>query len=163
MFLSQSSLLSYLIWQGVSVSTEEVSPSKLSTLSSFFLSFLPTVYSSNDGSSRPRRPVSIRSLPRRWKMNSFSLKNKPLDVSTDSRTETESDSADESPKENKNHVPQSNSNGCHGVEAPTSYDSRQVLSCLTEKSTFISEDLFEFLRSCLPNIVKGCKWILLYR
>lgn len=151
--------------QGVSVSTEEVSPSKRSTFSSFFLSFLPTVYSSNDGSNKPRRPLAIRSLPRRWKMNSFSLKDKPLDVSTestDSRTETESDSADESSKENQNHVPESNCNGCHGVEASTSLDSGQFLSCLTEKSTFISEELFEFLQSSLPNIVKGCKWILLY-
>ncbi|KAF3486982.1 hypothetical protein F2Q69_00053062 [Brassica cretica] len=33
---------------------------------------------------------------------------------------------------------------------------------LTESSAFISADLFEFLHSCLPNIVRGCKWILLY-
>lgn len=34
---------------------------------------------------------------------------------------------------------------------------------LTGSSAFISADLFEFLHSCLPNIVRGCKWILLYR
>ncbi|KAG2266312.1 hypothetical protein Bca52824_073391 [Brassica carinata] len=33
---------------------------------------------------------------------------------------------------------------------------------LTGSSAFISADLFEFLHSCLPNIVRGCKWILLY-
>lgn len=34
---------------------------------------------------------------------------------------------------------------------------------LTESSAFISANLFEFLHACLPNIVRGCKWILLYR
>ncbi|KAG2307096.1 hypothetical protein Bca4012_083936 [Brassica carinata] len=33
---------------------------------------------------------------------------------------------------------------------------------LTESSAFISANLFEFLHACLPNIVRGCKWILLY-
>lgn len=34
---------------------------------------------------------------------------------------------------------------------------------LTEESSFISANLCEFLHACLPNIVRGCKWILLYR
>lgn len=34
---------------------------------------------------------------------------------------------------------------------------------LTEDSTFISSDLYEFLQSSLPNIVKGRQWVLLYR
>ncbi|XP_022138771.1 TLD domain-containing protein 2-like isoform X2 [Momordica charantia] len=39
---------------------------------------------------------------------------------------------------------------------------RKPLSDLTDESCFISEDLYEFLGCCLPNIVKGCKWILMY-
>ncbi|KAG5406516.1 hypothetical protein IGI04_012635 [Brassica rapa subsp. trilocularis] len=31
---------------------------------------------------------------------------------------------------------------------------------LTESSAFISPDLCEFLHACLPNIVRGCKWVL---
>lgn len=31
------------------------------------------------------------------------------------------------------------------------------------ESSFISPDLYEFLHACLPNIVKGCQWMLLYR
>lgn len=34
---------------------------------------------------------------------------------------------------------------------------------LTDDSTFISPELYEFFESCLPNIVKGCQWVLLYR
>ncbi|KAJ6323888.1 hypothetical protein OIU76_011230 [Salix suchowensis] len=35
-------------------------------------------------------------------------------------------------------------------------------SCLMDESTFISSELYEFLLSSLPNIVKGCQWTLLY-
>ncbi|KAG6593813.1 Oxidation resistance protein 1, partial [Cucurbita argyrosperma subsp. sororia] len=45
------------------------------------------------------------------------------------------------------------------MEQPTP---RNLISDLTDTSAFISADLFEFLGCCLPNIVKGCKWILLY-
>lgn len=31
-----------------------------------------------------------------------------------------------------------------------------------DESTFISSELYEFLLSSLPNIVKGCQWTLLY-
>lgn len=30
-------------------------------------------------------------------------------------------------------------------------------------SVFISSELYQFFQSCLPNIVKGCRWVLLYR
>ncbi|MED6223531.1 hypothetical protein PIB30_074792 [Stylosanthes scabra] len=33
---------------------------------------------------------------------------------------------------------------------------------LTEDSTFISTELYEFFESCIPNIVKGCHWVLVY-
>lgn len=34
---------------------------------------------------------------------------------------------------------------------------------ITDDSNFISPELYEFFESCLPNIVKGCRWVLLYR
>lgn len=40
---------------------------------------------------------------------------------------------------------------------------RKPFSCLMDESTFISSELYEFLLSSLPNIVKGCQWTLLYR
>ncbi|TYI92297.1 hypothetical protein E1A91_D02G059100v1 [Gossypium mustelinum] len=33
---------------------------------------------------------------------------------------------------------------------------------LSDESVFINYDLYEFLTSSLPNIVKGCQWMLLY-
>ncbi|KAM1724251.1 hypothetical protein ACFX13_022763 [Malus domestica] len=39
---------------------------------------------------------------------------------------------------------------------------QKQLPLLMDDSVFISSDLHEFLLSSLPNIVKGCQWILLY-
>lgn len=30
-------------------------------------------------------------------------------------------------------------------------------------SFFVSPELYQFLQSSIPNIVKGCQWVLLYR
>ncbi|KAM7261523.1 hypothetical protein ACFE04_008890 [Oxalis oulophora] len=39
---------------------------------------------------------------------------------------------------------------------------RKPLPNLADDSVFVSSDLYEFLESSLPNIVKGCQWVLLY-
>lgn len=36
------------------------------------------------------------------------------------------------------------------------------MSNLTEDSLFISPELYDFFEASLPNIVKGCQWVLLY-
>uniref|UniRef100_A0A1J3J8B6 TLD domain-containing protein 2 n=1 Tax=Noccaea caerulescens TaxID=107243 RepID=A0A1J3J8B6_NOCCA len=49
------------------------------------------------------------------------------------------------------------------VESGNDYfESVKQMTELTEESAFISANLCEFLHACLPNIVRGCKWILLY-
>ncbi|KAF8100719.1 hypothetical protein N665_0218s0057 [Sinapis alba] len=49
------------------------------------------------------------------------------------------------------------------AEVESDYDEgMKQIEELTESSAFISANLFEFLHACLPNIVRGCKWILLY-
>ncbi|CAI9118044.1 OLC1v1019551C1 [Oldenlandia corymbosa var. corymbosa] len=40
--------------------------------------------------------------------------------------------------------------------------SGRLLPNLTDDSLFVSPDLYEFFESSLPNIVKGCQWVLLY-
>ncbi|CAH2052218.1 unnamed protein product [Thlaspi arvense] len=42
------------------------------------------------------------------------------------------------------------------------FEGTKQMEELTESSAFISANLCEFLYACLPNIVRGCKWILLY-
>lgn len=48
-------------------------------------------------------------------------------------------------------------------DATDSHNAQRSMPYLTEGSSFISLDLYEFLLSSLPNIVKGCQWVLLYR
>ncbi|XP_040989054.1 oxidation resistance protein 1-like [Juglans microcarpa x Juglans regia] len=53
--------------------------------------------------------------------------------------------------------------GSEGFEDATDQHSPQKpLPYLMDESAFISTDLYEFLLSSLPNIVKGCQWVLLY-
>ncbi|XP_015580365.2 oxidation resistance protein 1 isoform X2 [Ricinus communis] len=47
-------------------------------------------------------------------------------------------------------------------EAREQQTPRSSLPDLMEESSFISSELYEFLQSSLPNIVKGCQWALLY-
>lgn len=39
----------------------------------------------------------------------------------------------------------------------------KVMPNLMADSSFIYVELYEFLQASLPNIVKGCQWVLLYR
>ena len=48
-------------------------------------------------------------------------------------------------------------------EAVDHHSPHKSLSNLMDDSVFISANLYEFLFSALPNIVKGCQWVLLYR
>ncbi|KAJ6790800.1 oxidation resistance protein 1 [Iris pallida] len=164
-----------------SFSMEEVSSPKKSFISSFFLSRLPATCSGADWHesnklTQPHNtiPAPLRSLPKRWKANSFTSKDKALDCSSDSRTDTESDDTPRKSKEDTDQVSERKVDGSIGVaeakvngtsgvaEAPTLHASEEFLSCLTDESSFISANLFEFLYSSIPNIVRGCKWVLLY-
>ncbi|XP_027934274.1 oxidation resistance protein 1-like [Vigna unguiculata] len=47
-------------------------------------------------------------------------------------------------------------------EMQTPKTSKKSRLNLSDESTFISPELYEFLEICLPNIVKGRQWVLLY-
>lgn len=48
-------------------------------------------------------------------------------------------------------------------EAVEQHIPEKPLENLMDDSAFISSELYEFLHSSLPNLVKGCQWVLLYR
>ncbi|KAM7485416.1 hypothetical protein LguiA_001425 [Lonicera macranthoides] len=48
------------------------------------------------------------------------------------------------------------------VDATDGHSFEKSMPNLTDDSLFISYDLYEFFQSSLPNIVKGCQWVLLY-
>lgn len=155
--------------QAVSFSSEELTSPKKSTFSSYILSLLPT--SSGIDADKPNSPARPHSrvspshlLPARWEASGFAWKDRPLDHSEDCLTESESDETTEILKENLDQFSERNINSYNGIEEATaSHDSEEYLPSLSEKSAFISADLFEFLQSSLPHIVKGCQWVLLYR
>ncbi|KAK6929710.1 TLDc domain, partial [Dillenia turbinata] len=47
-------------------------------------------------------------------------------------------------------------------EANGPQDLHKPMPNVIDESSFISADLYKFFQSSLPNIVKGCQWILLY-
>lgn len=48
-------------------------------------------------------------------------------------------------------------------DAATPHTFEKSMPCLADESLFISPDLYLFFEASLPNIVKGCQWVLLYR
>ncbi|XP_023006080.1 TLD domain-containing protein 2-like isoform X2 [Cucurbita maxima] len=60
--------------------------------------------------------------------------------------------------------PSGNSNSSSDVfeEAMERPTPRNPLPDIMDESAFITADLYDFLGCCLPNIVKGCQWVLLY-
>lgn len=48
-------------------------------------------------------------------------------------------------------------------EAQEQQTPKSSIPHLINESSLISSELYEFLHSSLPNIVKGCQWVLLYR
>ncbi|KAG1354019.1 oxidation resistance protein 1 [Cocos nucifera] len=155
--------------QAVYFSSEESTHPKKSSFSSYISSLLHP--SSCVDVDKPKSPAHLHSrrllpsisLPSRWKSSGFTWKNRPLDCSEDCISESETDETVDIFKENLEHVSERNINSSNGIiEAQASCDSEEYLSYLSEKSAFISADLFEFFQSSLPNIVKGCQWVLLY-
>ncbi|XP_074322270.1 uncharacterized protein LOC141659354 isoform X2 [Apium graveolens] len=47
-------------------------------------------------------------------------------------------------------------------DATDQRSSQKCMPKLTQESLFLSVDLYDFFQSALPNIVKGCEWVLLY-
>ncbi|KAL8262822.1 hypothetical protein R6Q59_024171 [Mikania micrantha] len=144
---------------------------------SYFSSVLTFMRSSTQPSSNKHdnnlKPV--QSLPKRWKSEDVSWKHMPLDT----YDEDEDDGASDSHKQNGTQCPlrevstTREENGDQGSARSSS--SSEVFEDATEPNTpmralidltidsfFISPDLYQFFQSSLPNIVKGCRWVLLY-
>ncbi|KAL8204595.1 hypothetical protein R6Q57_010218 [Mikania cordata] len=145
----------------------------------YFSSVLTFTRSSTESSSNKHdndlKPV--QSLPKRWKSEDVSWRHMPLD--TYDEDEDEDDGASDSHRQNGTQSPlrevstAREENGDQG--SARSSNSSEVFEDATEPNTpmrdlidltvdsfFISPDLYQFFQSSLPNIVKGCRWVLLY-
>ncbi|KAK8935462.1 hypothetical protein KSP39_PZI012871 [Platanthera zijinensis] len=164
---------------------------KRSTFSSVFLSIFPASCSAAAQAvpSSPQGPgVSPpRSHSKSWKSSSFGFKVRPFENAANGRPENNNIFA-ANLTENADNVTERSVNATESIQGfsssndsadcfphlvdkstfisanlSSSSGSAEFLPYLMDKSTFLSADLFEFLHACLPNIVKGCQWMLLYR
>ncbi|XP_074580070.1 uncharacterized protein LOC141836468 isoform X2 [Curcuma longa] len=150
------------------MSSREYSSQVNLSFSSNFLSSLNSTSGDADA-NEPKSPAHSysegslpqKSLSRKWSAKSLPWKKRPSNFGEENGT-TECREIPESSKEGMNQFPNRPIDHCSIVEASARPDPNEYLSYLTEKSTFMSADLFDFFGSCLPNIVKGCQWILLY-
>jgi hypothetical protein len=130
------------------------------------MSLLPTSnsgYEDTSPCSGSMRPLPPESLPKRWRGNNLSWKDRPLDLSEESGSESERDERNGS--SNNNHILKSHrsKDNHNGNEETSTSDHLGSLYYLTENSRFVSPKLFGFFQSSLPGTLKGCHWVLLYR
>lgn len=182
-----------LMPQELPIAEDGVSSAKGSTFSSVFLSKFPASCSTAaqaEPSSPPGPGVSPpRSHSRSWKSSSFGFKVivRPFKNAANGKLEN-NNKFEANLTENADNVTERSVNATKAIQGLTSPNASadcvpylvdkstfvsaglssssvctEFLPYLLDKSTFLSADLFEFLHACLPNIVKGCQWMLLYR
>lgn len=149
----------------------------------YFSSVLTFMRPSSESSSNKHEShlKPIQSLPTRWKNRDISWQRIPLDTY---------DEGDDKAYRHEQNGPQSSLKDiqCENREVSNARDetrdqgsagstsSSEVFEDATEPNTpmsavinlaldsvFISPELYQFFQSSLPNIVKGCQWVLLYR
>ncbi|XP_020578943.1 oxidation resistance protein 1 isoform X2 [Phalaenopsis equestris] len=154
-----------LMPQAFPIIKDEISSPKRSTSS--ILSLLPTTCSAVgqkiSSGIQDHLLSPSRSHSRSWKYKSFASKDVLLENSKVEEPETSSNCTSSVSKANVIEVSERSAKTTETTEELSSLKASSVLiPHLTEKSTFVTADLFDFLHSSLPNIVKGCQWVLLY-
>ncbi|KAH7842662.1 hypothetical protein Vadar_007825 [Vaccinium darrowii] len=152
------------------------------SLSSIFTSILPSSGFAGFQSNKHTENIKpIQSPPVKWKSTSIPWPDKHGYEECDQ--ECENDGASDSHGAGQEHgtgrsAECDNKGASHGDGDPGSgrsttssdmfedstdqHNVERSMPYLTEESPFIYVDLYEFLLSSLPNIVKGCQWVLLY-
>nr|KJB38354.1 hypothetical protein B456_006G251200 [Gossypium raimondii] len=152
-----------------------------SSLYSIFSYITPSVSS---GGSRSKDHGShlkpIESLPIRWKYRKLELQDEPLDSYEDLIIPFTNEklvrvhevkkkiSEDSDNKQTISPRGEDKDRTSERSDSDEFQDTREQRSSikpplnLSDESVFITCDLYEFLVSSLPNIVKGCQWMLLY-
>ncbi|KMZ69391.1 Oxidation resistance 1-like protein [Zostera marina] len=148
--------------QDTSFSSKALPSTEQSSVSSYMLSFVHKTSSSLDH-AKSNGPMLIQSLIGNLKRKSFSKNDRQVQNDIDSVAETECNESLNVSKENQIVSKKTNDDVAIIEETSTSLCSEALMSStLMGESVFISSTLFEFLQSSLPNIVKGCRWVLLY-
>ncbi|EXB37497.1 hypothetical protein L484_005711 [Morus notabilis] len=139
------------------------------SLTSYFSYIIPSIGFDGSGPDKHQHEFKlIPSLPLRYKSRNLKCQDELLDSHTPcsntvkEKKETQSDQAKDEILDAK---ASGGSTSCSEVfeEAVDHLSLQKASLCnLMDESVFISPDLYEFLFSSIPNIVKGCQWVLLY-
>lgn len=135
------------------------------SLSSFFSYILPSTSDDGLNSNKHHNDIKpIQSLPVRWSSKNFELRDEPLDSSAKPVPPCENKEIPETQEDYEDPPSSGRSTSDSDVfeETMDPPSPEKPMPNLTEESLFIFPDLYEFLQSSLPNIVKGCQWVLLY-
>ncbi|XP_048334255.2 uncharacterized protein LOC107422805 [Ziziphus jujuba] len=140
------------------------------SFSSYFSYIVPSIGFDGSRSDKHQNELKpVKSLHGGYKKINFECQDEPLD-------EYVACSPAFQEKEAKNNKEKDDINGdqaCGGTRGSTSsseaYEEatdqqspQKPPQNLMDDSVFINAELYEFLHSSIPNIVKGCQWVLLY-
>ncbi|RAL54531.1 hypothetical protein DM860_001659 [Cuscuta australis] len=147
------------------------------SLSSILSFVLPSSSFDRSNDQHDRTPVQSPSFT--WRSRSFKLEDRPLERFDD--CDFEEDYEDTPYSRSGNGVSEFNriclmngrteniepnsarsvASGYEVFEDAHGFDF-EAMPNLSQESLFVTPNLYEFLQASLPNIVKGCQWILLY-
>ncbi|XP_030506619.2 uncharacterized protein LOC115721694 [Cannabis sativa] len=146
------------------------SPKVGKSFSSYISNIIPSVGFNGSGSDKHQHEFKlIPSLPVRYNNRNFKHRDEPLgsDVSCNAANDRKGIQNDHEKDEiidsiGKVSKGSSTSSSEAFEEAMDEHSTQKPSPYLMDDSVFISADLYEFLFSSIPNIVKGCQWVLLY-
>ncbi|KAK9672950.1 hypothetical protein RND81_12G136800 [Saponaria officinalis] len=128
------------------------------TVSSFTIIHQPATNNKTEDDSKP-----VRSSLGRWISNSCTLRGVKLDDELEHNPKNEFKDSSTPRNEHETPVSARSTFGSEIFEDAVEPESPQkLMPKLTTDSSFINVELYEFLQSSIPNIVKGCQWVLLY-
>ncbi|XP_020223013.1 oxidation resistance protein 1 [Cajanus cajan] len=136
-------------------------------LSSYLSYIIPSI--SSDGSKTSKKQHDhkpIRTASGGYNYENFEYQDVPSDNYVDGNPMCNSMDLSKDDNINEDHTSRRSSSSSEvfeeAKEQQTPNTSRRSRLNLADESTFISPELYEFLETCLPNIVKGRQWVLLY-
>lgn len=136
-------------------------------LSSYLSYIIPSI--SSDGSKTSKKQHDhkpIRTASGGYNYENFEYQDVPSDNYVDCNPMCNSMDLSKDDNINEDHTSRRSSSSSEvfeeAKEQQTPNTTRRSRLNLADESTFISPELYEFLETCLPNIVKGRQWVLLY-
>ncbi|XP_057249434.1 uncharacterized protein LOC104887873 isoform X2 [Beta vulgaris subsp. vulgaris] len=105
---------------------------------------------------------AVQSSPTRWRNSNCSWQSQNTDLQAEGIPR---DECREPTIYNEHESPVSASSTCEPEMFEDAFEPQspwKLMPNLTDDSSLINVELYEFLQASLPNIVKGCQWVLLY-